>query len=155
MKKILLLLTLAILSSCYTTKKSLDHSVVIRDSLHITYKYVDSLIKVPGSYAPLVIIPKDMRDGEEKQNKSGQANVKVIMKRDTLYIEASCDSLDLIIKAMEMEINRLSQTNDNLKKDEEKKSETVETVVQVNKLIARIIGLVALGLFVFFGFKHK
>ena len=119
MKKKYILFTLIgvtapIFFCCRTPDKSLSYTVTINDSLYWERKSGDSLITVKGSYLPLVVLPKDMKDGDVITKKEGQANLTVRKEKDTLYLEASCDSLQFRISFLEEKLTRVNKQNEDL-----------------------------------------
>lgn len=91
--------------------------ITINDSLYYKKITGDSLVKIPGSYVPLVVLPNDMKDGESVSKKEGQANVDIIKKGDTIFIEASCDSLELQINILEEELRKVKKVKDQSKEE--------------------------------------
>lgn len=91
--------------------------ITINDSLYYRKVTGDSLVKIPGSYVPLVILPNDMKDGESVSKKEGQANVDIIKKGDTIFVEASCDSLLLQINILEEELRKIKKVEDKSKEE--------------------------------------
>lgn len=59
-------------------------------------------------------------------DKSGQANIKVTAKNDTLYVAASCDSLQVQCERYEKELTRIRSDTD--KQVTEVKKNSVQTV---------------------------
>lgn len=106
--------TAPIFFCCRTPDKSLNYTVTINDSLYWEKKSGDSLITVKGSYLPLVVLPKDMKDGDVITKKEGQANLTVRKEKDTLYLEASCDSLQFRISFLEEKLTRVNKQNEDL-----------------------------------------
>lgn len=65
---------------------------------------------VPESKANLSIpvsIIEELPMGATYSEKSGQASVKVVVKNDTIYIDAVCDSLFRQVERYEMELSRV------------------------------------------------
>jgi len=65
---------------------------------------------VPESKAHLTIPVKDIPSlpvGASFSEKSGQANVKVRIENDTIYVDVVCDSLIRRIEYYEMELSRI------------------------------------------------
>lgn len=91
--------------------------ITINDSLYYKKITGDSLVKIPGSYVPLVVLPNDMKDGESVSKKEGQANIDIIKKGDTIFIEASCDSLELQINILEEELRKVKKVKDQSKEE--------------------------------------
>lgn len=103
-----------LLFCCHTPDKSLNYTLTINDSLYWEKKSGDSLITVKGSYLPLVVLPKDMKDGDVITKKEGQANLTVRKEKDTLYLEASCDSLQFRIQFLEEKLTKVNKQNEDL-----------------------------------------
>lgn len=100
--------------SCKTPNRTTNYSFALKDSLYWERKTVDTTFHLKGSYLPLVILPKDMQEGDTIKKKKDQANLEIVRKGDTLYIEASCDSLDLHVKFLEEKLFRVNSMNEDL-----------------------------------------
>lgn len=65
---------------------------------------------MPESRVELAILRESLRDlpsGASFTGKKGQANVKVSVRNDTLYVAASCDSLRLLCESYERELTHI------------------------------------------------
>ena len=95
MKLNILFLSLFLFSSCVSRKIS-NRSVVSSDSLRQTTRLSIRQIAVPESRADLQIPTARLRDlppAALYTAKSGQATATVRFLHDTLFVSASCDSL--------------------------------------------------------------
>lgn len=99
---------------CRTPDKTLNYTVTINDSLYWEKKSGDSLFTVKGSYVPMIIFPDRMEEGDTLKKKEGQANISAVKKGDTLYLEASCDSLQFRISFLEEKLTRVNKQNEDL-----------------------------------------
>lgn len=73
------------------------------------------MVKIPGSYVPLVVLPDKLDVGEKKEEKKGQATVSVEKQEDgTLLVTASCDSLELKIQVLTEELTKVNKQNSEL-----------------------------------------
>ena len=78
---------------------------------------------IPASKVNLSIPVKDIPSlpvGASFSEKNGQANVKVRIENDTIYVDAVCDSLIRRVEYYEMELNRMHSERETLLKIEEK-----------------------------------
>ena len=74
---------MCILVGCRSTPtKNTNLTVTLNDSLYWKKTSGDSLIKIPGSYVPLVVLPDKLDVGEKKEEKKGQATVSVEKQED-------------------------------------------------------------------------
>lgn len=105
------------LGGCRSTPPSTtNYSVTVNDSLYWKKISGDSLIKIPGSYVPLVILPDKMKVGEEKKEKKGQATVTAKKEEDgSILITANCDSMEVVIHILTEELTKVSKQNEELK----------------------------------------
>lgn len=94
-----------------------DYNFTLKDSLFWERELTDTLIKIPYSIVNLTINPKKMEDGEKKETNKGQANLSIEKKGDTIFIEASCDSLELTVKSLRERLSKVSEENENLKEE--------------------------------------
>lgn len=119
MKKRYSLLALSLLAvsffGCRTPNTSSDGKFSLVDSLYIERRSIDSLVKVPYSYLPLVVLPSDLKEGEKIEKKEGQAGLSVEKRGDSIFIEASCDSLQIRVYALEETLKRVKRENGELK----------------------------------------
>ena len=121
MKLNILFLSLFLFSSCVSRKIS-NRSVVSSDSLRQTTRLSIRQIAVPESRADLQIPTARLRDlppAALYPAKSGQATATVRFLHDTLFVSASCDSLQQLVYDYQQQIERLSQSkqNENRKSD--------------------------------------
>ena len=94
-----------------------DYTFTLKDSLVWEREMTDSLVKVPYSIVNMVVNPSKMEDGEKKETNKGQANLSIEKKGDTIFIEASCDSLELTVKSLRERLSKVSEENENLKEE--------------------------------------
>ena len=121
MKLNILFLSLFLFSSCVSRKIS-NRSVVSSDSLRQTTRLSIRQIAVPESRADLQIPAARLRDlppAALYTAKSGQATATVRFLHDSLFVSASCDSLQQLVYDYQQQIERLSQSkqNENRKSD--------------------------------------
>lgn len=96
--------------------KDTSISITLNDSLYWKRVSGDSLVKVPGSYVPLVVLPNRMEVGESKEKKDGQATVSVVkLPGDTIVVSASCDSLELMINILNEELIKVNKEKEDLR----------------------------------------
>lgn len=107
---------MCILVGCRSTPtRNTNLTVTLNDSLYWKKTSGDSLIKIPGSYVPLVVLPDKLDVGERKEEKKGQATVSVEKQEDgTLLVTASCDSLELKIQVLTEELTKVNKQNSEL-----------------------------------------
>jgi hypothetical protein len=110
---------MCILVGCRSTPtKNTNLTVTLNDSLYWKKTSGDSLIKIPGSYVPLVVLPDKLDVGEKKEEKKGQATVSVEKQEDgTLLVTASCDSLELKIQVLTEELTKVNKQNEQLQEE--------------------------------------
>lgn len=113
-KIVLLGVLVSFLGGCRTPNKTMNYSLSLKDSLYWERKIADTIFHLKGSYLPLVILPKDIQEGDTLKEKKDQANLEIVKKGDTLFIEASCDSMDMQIKFLEERLSRVSSSNESL-----------------------------------------
>lgn len=111
---------LSIITGCRTSDKSTKYTLSLKDSLYWERKSVDTLFHLKGSYLPLVILPKDLQEGDTLKKKKDQANLEIVKKGDTLYIEASCDSLSFRVNFLEEKLSYVSKENQELQEQVKK-----------------------------------
>lgn len=110
MIKIGLLCSLLLFSSC-STHKGMKKSAFGSDSLRQHTRLQISSAAVPQSFATLKIPSADLRElppAAVYTSKSGQATASVRFLHDTLFVTASCDSLQALVYRYENEIEALS-----------------------------------------------
>lgn len=115
---VLFLICLFLLGGCRTTPPRItDYNVTINDSLYWKRTTGDSLISIPSSVAQIVFIPTEMKDGEKKEEKSGQAKIQIIRKDSLIYVTATCDSLQLRINILQEELTKVKEENQALQEE--------------------------------------
>ena len=92
-----------------------ENTRVVRDS--VLLKEIRQMINipVPASRVELKIPTQSLRSlppGASFTGKEGQAGVKVTARNDTLYVAASCDSLQLQCERYEKELTRIRSDTD-------------------------------------------
>lgn len=126
------------LGGCKTRVSSkTDYAFTLKDSLVWEREMADSLVKVPYSIVNMVVNPSKMEDGEKKETSKGQANLSIEKKGDTIFIEASCDSLELVVKSLRERLSKVSHGNGVLK----------EQVKAVPNKMLYLLGGIAIGAF--------
>lgn len=114
-----------------------DYNFTLKDSLVWERETVDTLINIPYSVVNMVVNPSKMEDGEKKETSKGQANLSIEKKGDTIFIEASCDSLELVVKSLRERLSKVSRENGVLK----------EQVKAVPNKMLYLLGGIAIGAF--------
>lgn len=114
-----------------------DYTFTLKDSLVWEREMTDSLVKIPYSIVNMVVNPSKMEDGEKKETSKGQANLSIEKKGDTIFIEASCDSLELVVKSLRERLSKVSQENGVLK----------EQVKAVPNKMLYLLGGISIGAF--------
>lgn len=90
----------------------------LKDSLFWSKKSVDSLLKIPYSYATLIIQPERIQSGDIQEKKEGQAKVQVKKREDgNIEVTASCDSLQLRIYILEESLTSIKKENQSLQEE--------------------------------------
>lgn len=126
------------LGGCKTRVSSkTDYTFTLKDSLVWEREMADSLVKVPYSIVNMVVNPSKMEDGEKKETNKGQANLSIEKKGDTIFIEASCDSLELAVKSLRERLSKVSHENGTLK----------EQVKAAPSKLLYLLGGIAIGAF--------
>lgn len=115
-----------------------DYTFTLKDSLVWERELTDSLVKIPYSIINMVINPSKMEDGEKKETSKGQANLSIEKKGDTIFVEASCDSLELAVKSLRERLSKISQENGTLKE---------QLKATPNKMLY-LLGGIAIGAFI-------
>lgn len=121
--KLNLFLLLVILSSC-ASHKVLDRNAVSSDSLRQTTRLSIRQISVPESRADLQIPVAGLRElppAAVYTAKSGQATAVVRFIHDTLFVSASCDSLQQLVYDYQQQIEKMSYFVQNSQKKTEQK----------------------------------
>lgn len=114
-----------------------DYNFTLKDSLVWERETVDTLINIPYSVVNMVVNPSKMEDGEKKETSKGQANLSIEKKGDTIFIEASCDSLELTVKSLRERLSKVSRENGTLKE---------QVKATPNKMLY-LLGGIAIGAF--------
>lgn len=86
----------------------------LKDSLYWEKHTVDTIVKIPSSIINMVINPSKMEEGEKKESSKGQANISIEKKGDSLVIEASCDSLELVVYSLQERLIKITDQNEQL-----------------------------------------
>ena len=124
MKSNLLFFFLLLFSSCTswrTTHKSLMHSDSLRQVSHLTLRTTAipesrTFLQVPA--ADLCKLPA----AAVYTSKSGQATATVRFIRDTLYVTATCDSLQQLVYEYQQQIEKISLSGQNSRKESKKEA---------------------------------
>lgn len=124
-----ILIMLALLAvSCGTTRKLTESQKATSDSVVIKEIQIVTTVPVPESKVEMVIPVENLHNlppGAAYTDKNGQANVKVTARNDTLYVAASCDSLQVQCERYEKELTRIRSDTD--KQVTELKKNTFQT----------------------------
>lgn len=113
MKLEILSLSLFLLASCASQKVS-DRSFIRSDSLRQTAHLSIRQMAVPASCADLQIPVAGLRELPPTAvytTRSGQATATVRFLHDTLFVSASCDSLQQLIYDYQQQIEQLSASS--------------------------------------------
>lgn len=86
----------------------------LKDSLYWEKHTVDTIVKIPYSIVNMIIDPSKMEEGERKESSKGQANISIEKKGDSLVIEASCDSLELVVYSLQERLIKITDQNEQL-----------------------------------------
>ena len=126
------IITIALSASSCSSSKSISEKQE-RDSLIINERYEKLPIRIPESKVNLQIpalnLPK-LPQGASYSDKQGQANVKVRVENDTVYIEASCDEIIAEMERMEREIYYLKDTAESLLEEKKPPEIGIKTVIK-------------------------
>lgn len=104
------ILILFLFASCASSKKSYS-SVQQTDSLRQTSRLSIQSMRVPESRAHLIVPSaklKELPSGAAFVQKSGQATAEIRFLHDTLFVTASCDSLQSLVYQYEEELANVS-----------------------------------------------
>lgn len=145
--KLALLIALAAISSCSLRKVRKEHSELsvtrvqtaseqsTRDAFRSVYRY-DSLLGIAPRSLGLALSPEAQKPvynekGEARPNttyqKGNGVNIKATAKPDgTLDITANCDSMNVLVRALERENSELRE----FKSREQSKSDSTRVIVQ-------------------------
>lgn len=111
-----LLLFLLLFSSC-ASRKSFEERIVRTDSLQTDSRLAVRTMRLPESSATLRIPVGELKSlppGAVFMSKSGQAKATVRSVHDTLYITATCDSLQQLVYEYQEQIGRISFSGQSL-----------------------------------------
>lgn len=115
---VLFLICLFLLGGCRMTPPRItDYNVTINDSLYWKRTSGDSLVSIPVSVAQIVFVPTEMKDGEKKEEKSGQAKIQIIRKDSLIYVTATCDSLQVKINILQEELTKVKEEKQALQEE--------------------------------------
>lgn len=116
LRAVVILTLLALLAvSCGTTRKLTESQKETSDSVVIREIQTVTTVPIPRSEVEMVIPVGNLHNlppGAVYADKSGQANVKVTARNDTLYVAASCDSLQVQCERYEKELVRIRSDTD-------------------------------------------
>lgn len=121
-------LTALSVTSCGSTKKMTESARTITDSVLLKEVRQVINIPVPLSKVELKIPTQSLRSlppGASFSEKKGQAGVKVEAIGDTVYVSATCDSLQVQCERYEKELTRIRSDTD--KQVTELKKNTFQT----------------------------
>ena len=124
MKSSLFFFFLFLFLSC-ASRKSFEQHTVRADSLQVNSKLTVRTVRLPESSTTLRIpIGKleSLPSGATFRSKNGTASASVRSVHDTLYITATCDSLQQVVYEYQQQIERMSTTKKNRR--EQSKRET-------------------------------
>lgn len=125
MKLEILCLFFFLFSSCASQKVS-DRSVASSDSLRQTTRLSIRQMAIPESRADLQIPAAGLRElppAAVYTAKSGQATATVRFLYDTLFVTATCDSLQQLVYDYQQQVERLSACSEREKKTKERRGE--------------------------------
>ena len=133
-------------TSCYGSKKMVQSQSVIKDSVQVKETKRVEYEPIPESKVQLAIPVNDISLLPPKASftgKDGQANVKVRIENDTIYVDAACDSLSRRVEFYEMELNRArSETETRLKIEEKNAVQTMFKWCLIGVLIGFILTII-------------
>lgn len=115
-------LILFLFASCASSKKSYSF-VQQTDSLRQTSRLSIQSIQVPESRARLVVPSaklKELPPSAAFVQKSGQATAEIRFLHDTLFVTASCDSLQSLVYQYEEELANVSASTKVSEKEQER-----------------------------------
>ncbi|WP_455639438.1 hypothetical protein [Parabacteroides sp.] len=124
MKVIALLSIILFLASC-SVRKQAGSSRQQTDSLRQTSRLAVQMAKIPESRARLIVpvaTLKELPPTAAFVQKSGQATAEIRFLRDTLFVSATCDSLQSLVCQYEEQIEKLSRETQNSQKTSQQKS---------------------------------
>lgn len=147
------IMTLALSSqSCRSTKQALQRDS--RDSLRMLERLTASLATIPMSKVTLPLTVENLRKlppGARYTAKNGQASAEVEMRGGTIYVTATCDSLQQLVFEYQKELTRVSSDAENYKKEVDR---TVFKTLFIHGLIFLLIGFIT-GVIVTIKIKQK
>ena len=98
--------------------RNTNYTLSLKDSLFWEKKSVDTIIRIPYSFVQLVVNPNNIEPGKTEEKKEGQATVKVEKQPDgNLLISASCDSLQIVVNALEEKLIKVNKQNEQLQEE--------------------------------------
>ena len=130
---------LILFSSCCASRKISEQRLIESDSLAQKTRLAIRTSFLPESHADLRISATDLRalpPAAVYTAKSGQATATVRFLRDTLFVSASCDSLQQLVYDYQQQIEQLSARS-------ERKVETKERKNSRMFLLAATLAIVA------------
>ena len=134
MKFNIILLIIFLLTSC-TTRKQTYSSRQQTDSLRQTSRLSVRTTKIPESRARLTVpvgTLKELPAGAAFVQKNGQATAEIRFLHDTLFVYATCDSLQALVYQYEEETEQLHVRLEN---SQTKKSQKQRTVLGIFGLL--------------------
>ena len=127
MKFNIILLIIFLLTSC-STRKQTNSSRQQTDSLRQTSRLSVRTTKIPESRARLTIPVgrlKELPSGAAFVQKSGQATAEIRFLHDTLFVSATCDSLQALVYQYEEQNEQLHARLENSQIKKSQKQRTV------------------------------
>ena len=119
MKSGLFLLFLSLFLSC-ASRKSFEQHTARADSLQVNSKLTVRTVRLPESSTTLRIPIGELESlpsGATFRSKDGTASASVRSVHDTLYITATCDSLQQVVYKYRQQIERISSLRQNRREE--------------------------------------
>ena len=112
------------------------------DSLLQTSRLTVQTARIPESHADLsspVATLKELPAGAVFIQKSGQATAEIRFLHDTLFVAATCDSLQTLVWQYEEQLERQSKQTKEIRKEAERKSDLPKYLITLFSLIIALI----------------
>ncbi|MCS2891772.1 hypothetical protein NXY11_15565 [Parabacteroides faecis] len=125
MKILLFLLSIVFLTNCTASKQTFtfrEQTDSLRQTAHLSVQ----TMKIPESRARLAIPSATLKElpvGAAFVRKSGQATAEIRFLHDTLFVTATCDSLQSLVYRYEEQLERQSKQTKEIRKEIERKSD--------------------------------
>lgn len=104
-------LSIALFTGCGSRRNVQTRTVTVHDTTVVTKEILirDTIVVTPKSEAKTQVAKKDLKDGFNKNFSNGNAKGNLEVKRDTVYLDCTCDSLELKLKLRDQLINTLKK----------------------------------------------